>query len=224
MAVNHLAAHAPVVGDAARRTPRPIRQGLTNAFANLDEPTAAANQVLQRKPLRALKTAVRFVINSTAGLAGLFDVADRLGLKRAHADFGQTLASYGVGPGAYLYVPLKGPTNLRDFAGGFADAYFSPFHWLRLTQAESSAMKAARIDLKLASNGAGRAADPPAPIRDAYLDRRRAAYRERLAQISGEVPPLAGGTPVVREAANGRARTSRDPFGRLLQLIALRRD
>ena len=171
--------------------------------------------------MRALKTAVRFVINSTAGLAGLFDVADRLGLKRAHADFGQTLASYGVGPGAYLYVPLKGPTNLRDFAGGFADAYFSPFHWLRLTQAESSAMKAARIDLKLASNGARHAAEP---TRDAYLDRRRASYRERLAQISGEVPPLAGGPPVVREAANGRARTSRDPFGRLLQLIALRRD
>ena len=222
MAVNRLAAGAPMVGDVARRTPKPVRQGLTNAFANLDEPTAAANQLLQRKPGRALKTAVRFVINSTAGLAGLFDVAGRLGLKRAHADFGQTLASYGVGPGAYLYLPLKGPTNVRDVAGGFADAYFWPFHWFRLSQAESGAMTAAKLDLKLAANGAKGGAAPLAPSRDAYLDRRRAAYGERLAQISGSVPPLAGGPPVVQEAANGRSRARPDPFGRLLQLISLR--
>ena len=100
--------------------PRPARDGLRNFLSNIGEPFVFANDVLQLKIGRAIKTVGRFVINSTLGLAGLFDTAKRKPFHLPHHNnsLGDTLGFYGVGPGPYLYLPILGPTTLRDAVAG----------------------------------------------------------------------------------------------------------
>ncbi len=102
--------------------PKPVRDGIHNAVVNLDEPIAFLSFLLQLKPVQALKTLGRFVVNSTLGLGGLFDVAKNKPFNRPHIDnsFAHTLAYYGVGTGPFLYLPLVGSTYLRDFLSGIA--------------------------------------------------------------------------------------------------------
>ncbi len=171
------------------KAPKAMRARIGNAVENLDEPRSFANQMLQRKPLKAIRTAARFVINSTLGVAGLFDVAKGMGLRRARADFGQTLASYGVGPGAYLYLPVRGPTNVRDVVAAVADAYFWPLHWVRLGWAARQAVVVATLELKPHDPRA-----PPAhrlaaaPLLDPYVAARRSYAVARQAEIRGPAP------------------------------------
>ena len=100
--------------------PHPLRDGLRNLLSNIGEPFVFANDVLQLKIGRAIKTAGRFVINSALGLAGLFDTAKRKPFHLPHHNnsLGDTLGFYGVGPGPYLYLPILGPTTLRDAVAG----------------------------------------------------------------------------------------------------------
>ena len=103
--------------------PRPLRDGARNAIANARTPLIFANDLLQLHPDRALATLARFVINSAIGVFGLFDIAKRkpFNLPRRDNDFGNTLGYYGVGPVLYLYLPVLGPTTLRDSAAQFGD-------------------------------------------------------------------------------------------------------
>lgn len=96
--------------------PEPIRDGLHNALDNLDEPIVFLNFVLQLKPGKAIETLGRFAINSTIGVAGLFDMARRrpFNLPRRSNGLADTLGYYGVGPGPYLFLPIIGSTTLRD--------------------------------------------------------------------------------------------------------------
>ncbi len=98
--------------------PKPARDGLRNALQNLNEPVVFVNDLLQLRPGRAWRTLGRFLINFTIGHGGLFDIARREPFHLAHHDngLGSTLAYYGVKPGPYIYLPLLGPTNLRDMA------------------------------------------------------------------------------------------------------------
>jgi phospholipid-binding lipoprotein MlaA len=82
--------------------------------------------VLQGKAKRAMRSTTRFVVNSTVGVLGLFDVAAKMGLPRRDADFGQTFGRWGVGPGAYVYVPVMGPLNVRDGVGRVLDIVTDP--------------------------------------------------------------------------------------------------
>jgi phospholipid-binding lipoprotein MlaA len=167
------------------RTPSPARKAIVNAAQNLDEPRAAANNLLQRKPGRAIKAAARFVINSTAGLAGMFDVAQKLGMKPSKATFGQTLASYGVKPGAYVYVPIAGPSNVRDVLGVVVDGYFWPLHWLSFSQIPKSAAHLAQTSLaRGASDIDPRLRSPDRPIREQYLAVRQDYEDKRLASAT----------------------------------------
>ncbi len=104
--------------------PRPLRDGARNAIANARAPVVFANDLLQLRPDRALATLARFVINSAIGVFGLFDIAKRKPFNLARRDngFGNTLGYYGIGPVAYLYLPVLGPTTLRDTASQFGDA------------------------------------------------------------------------------------------------------
>jgi len=101
--------------------PEPARNGVTNFFDNLDEPRNAVNDVLQLKFKQSAKNVGRFLLNTIAGLGGLFDVASEVGLEPHVEDFGQTLGYWGVGEGWYLVLPLIGPSDNRDFAGFLAD-------------------------------------------------------------------------------------------------------
>lgn len=106
--------------------PRPARSGLRNVFTNLSEPVVFVNDLLQLKPKRAVKTLFRALVNTVLGLGGLIDVAKGEGLPHRSNGFGNTLAFYGVKPGPYLFLPLMGPSTLRDFGGGQVDAAVLP--------------------------------------------------------------------------------------------------
>jgi phospholipid-binding lipoprotein MlaA len=186
-AIGKVEQHLPVRRLASQSAPKPLRAGLVNVIANLQEPTTFANQVLQRKIARAAKTAVRFVINSTAGFLGLFEPAKKVGLARVKTDFGQTLATYGVGAGPYLYLPVVGPMTLRDVAGVAADGYLSPFAWLRLTITERRAMQAASFAVKPANadvRTAARQAVPAMAARDEYAAVRQMHYQVRAQNLA----------------------------------------
>jgi len=109
--------------------PTPIKKGVTNLFDNLEEINTSVNQALQGKPLIALNDISRFVINSTIGIAGIFDVATAMGLKRHEEDFGQTLAVWGVPAGPYVMLPVLGPHTVRDLFGRPVSSFLSvTFH------------------------------------------------------------------------------------------------
>jgi phospholipid-binding lipoprotein MlaA len=107
-----------------------VKRRVRNFFSNINEPVTFANDLLQLEFEDAGVIGARFLVNSTVGLAGLFDVASEIGLEPHKADFGQTLYSYGAGPGPYLVLPLLGPSNLRDSTGLVVDAVLNPFTWL----------------------------------------------------------------------------------------------
>lgn len=94
--------------------PSPIRTGIRNFFANLDDAWIGANNLLQGKVGDALGDWMRVVINTSFGIGGLFDTATETGLEKHNEDFGQTLARWGLASGPYLVLPLFGPSTLRD--------------------------------------------------------------------------------------------------------------
>lgn len=121
-------------------TPRPLRQGVLNFLRNLKSPVIFANDVLQGEFARAGTTAVRFGVNTTVGLAGVLDPATNMGLERHDEDFGQTLAVWGVDSGPYIFVPIMGPTTVRDGVGRFVDMAFDPLTWAEFDEADEVRM------------------------------------------------------------------------------------
>ena len=118
----------PVASGYKQVIPEPIRNGLRNVLNNLHEPVVLLNFLIQMKPGKASETLGRFAINSTLGAAGLFDMAKRpaFNLPRRPNGFADSLGYYGVKPGPYLFLPLVGPTTLRDLVGGGADRLVLP--------------------------------------------------------------------------------------------------
>jgi ABC-type transporter lipoprotein component MlaA len=104
-------------------TPQPARTAVTNFFDNLRYLNVIVNSFLQGKFSQGMSDIGRFVVNSTLGLGGLFDVATGYGLQRHDEDLGQTLAVWGAGQGAYLYLPVRGPNSVRDVPD-LASSYF----------------------------------------------------------------------------------------------------
>lgn len=107
----------PLTLSYQRHVPQPVRRGIGHFVGNLSEPTSALNHLLQGNPELATAGSLRFLINSTFGVVGLFDVAKPLGLARHNEDFGQTLALWGIPEGPYLVLPLLGPSTARDTFG-----------------------------------------------------------------------------------------------------------
>ena len=123
-----------VMGPVARSyryvAPKPLREGISNVFHNIQFPIRLANNLLQLKFNNALEESARFVINSTYGLAGFIDIAKKDGgLERHDEDFGQTLGYYGVSNDIHIVLPLFGPSNLRDTIGIVADGFVDPFYY-----------------------------------------------------------------------------------------------
>jgi phospholipid-binding lipoprotein MlaA len=108
--------------------PKPLRLGLRNFLRNLEEPVIALNFLLQLKPERAVKSVSRLAINSTVGVAGLVDVAKNKPFKLPYTPngFANTFACYGIRPGPYFFLPLVGPTTLRDVIGVSIDRFLLP--------------------------------------------------------------------------------------------------
>ena len=113
---------APVARAYTRVLPAPVRTGVGNVFSNTKDLWSAVNLGLQGRPVAGASDVLRFGTNTVFGVFGIFDVATPLGLEKHGEDFGQTLGAWGVGPGAYLVLPLLGPSSLRDTAGLPLDA------------------------------------------------------------------------------------------------------
>ena len=99
--------------------PHRVRSSFHNVLDNLGGPVTVANNLLQVQFENAGIAAGRFVVNSTIGVAGIFDVATDWGMPARNRDFGETMGTYGVPPGPYLVLPFRGSTDVRDFAGNY---------------------------------------------------------------------------------------------------------
>jgi phospholipid-binding lipoprotein MlaA len=125
LAVDH-AVMKPVAQAYTDHVPEVVQSGVHNVVQNLKEPAVAVNDLLQGNVDHAWQSVQRLAVNSTVGVAGIVDVATKLGLPPHKADFGQTLAVWGVGEGPYIQLPLLGPSSPRDAVGTAVDMALNP--------------------------------------------------------------------------------------------------
>jgi phospholipid-binding lipoprotein MlaA len=133
-----LAANQKILGPVSEgvraAVPGPVHERLHDLNANLKEPRILVNNLLQARFDAAARTTTRFVVNTTLGLGGLFDVAGRNGIAQQSGDFGQTLFVWGVSEGPYMVSPYFGPATRRDAVGSVVDMAANPLGWLIGTQ------------------------------------------------------------------------------------------
>ncbi len=113
-------------------TPEVVEEGITNIFSNINDIGVTLNGLLQFKLTQSSMDASRFLINTTAGVAGIFDVATMIDLPKHNEDFGQTLGVWGVPSGSYLVLPFFGSSSPRDAVGLVGDALFNPLTYVSI--------------------------------------------------------------------------------------------
>ena len=170
--------------------PEFVRTGVTNFFSNINDVLIAANNLLQGKPSNAASDIGRFLVNSTIGILGLFDVATDMGLDKNREDFGQTLGVWGVADGPYMVLPFLGASNVRDTVGLVVDMETDfMLNTNKLDSDEKLAVNGLRVinrraDLLDAGQLLEDAAfDKYSFVRDGYIQRRRS-------QVYDGEPPL----------------------------------
>ncbi|MCU0531553.1 MAG: VacJ family lipoprotein [Syntrophales bacterium] len=193
----------PVAEGYSAVVPEPARVSVGNFFSNLRAPIRFVNCVLQANLIGASTELFRFMLNSTIGLAGLFDPAggEEIGLLRQDEDFGQTLGAYGVGQGFYIVWPFLGPSSPRDTLGMIGDyfsypiSYLDPWEiWLGVRGYQMINDTSLQIGDYEAIKDA--ALDPYISIRNAYIQYRQKKVEERGATIPQSEPDVPGaGTP-----------------------------
>jgi phospholipid-binding lipoprotein MlaA len=157
--------------------PDPISHGVSNFFSNLNDITVIINDLLQGKFNQAYRDTYRFVLNSTVGVAGIFDVAGLNGFTKNNEDFGQTLGVWGAEPGAYVVLPFFGPRNVRDSFGLVGDMFTDPVMYVEGDDARLAIAGTRVIDTRANLLKAEKVLDEAALdeysyIRDAYMQRR----------------------------------------------------
>lgn len=159
--------------------PKLVRTGVSNFFANLGDAWSAVNHLLQGKVQSGVEMTVRFMVNTTMGLAGILDPASEMpGLERRSEDFGQTLGAWGLGPGPYLVLPLLGPSTLRDASALPLDFQASPSSAISDSQVRLGLAGLNVVQTRAGLLGASKLLDDVAMdkysfLRDAFLARRR---------------------------------------------------
>lgn len=162
------------------KLPRPVIKTAGNVFDNLDEPGNAVNNALQLCGDEAVLSLARFVFNSVFGVAGMFDVAEKMGVPRNETDFGQTLRAYGLNETAHIVLPVFGPSSVADAAAELLpDSYSDPANYLKLKTREENIAAAldavhGRYELLQFDDAISGALDEYAFVRDAYEEHRRA--------------------------------------------------
>lgn len=186
----------PVAQGYVNVVPSPIRSCVRNAFNNLGDVWSAANSVLQNRVPEGINMTFRFLLNSTMGVGGCFDVASKQGVPRVRADFGQTLGVWGLPTGPYLMLPLLGPSTIREASGTAVDFAFDPLalsaivdnvpvrnslYVLKLINARANLLDVGNLlnDVAL---------DSYAFTRDAYLQRRDSMVRGVKTDGEGNLP------------------------------------
>ena len=185
--------------------PQPIREGIYNFFLNLETPVVFINQIFQLRGEEASFTLGRFLVNTTVGVGGFVDAAGYVaGWTRTDADFGQTLAIWGTPSGAYLVVPILGPSTVRDFSGDLVDRLLDPLTyvigpvmwWVPLEVSQGLSVRDAHtVELAHLEDAS---VDFYAALRSAYLQSREAQIRGVLddeteaTELAVEVVPSRG--------------------------------
>jgi phospholipid-binding lipoprotein MlaA len=187
----------PVAKAYRYAVPASVREGIHNVLANLGTPVALTNDMLQGKPRRAGDTTMRFVINTTVGVLGFFDVAKEWGYPDHETDFGMTLAKWGVPEGPFLFLPVLGPSDPRDASGFGVNIALDPFTWVgqgaAVTAANWSRFGLNAIDsreryLDATEQIKKTALDPYATFRSLYRQNRQANIEKMLKDNRATVP------------------------------------
>ena len=190
----------PIADGYAFVMPDPAERAVRRMFRNLKEPISFLNYLLQFKPDPAGQTLVRFCLNSTIGVAGMFDVAAPLGLPAHPTDFGGTLYRYGTPAGPYLVLPLFGPTTARDTFGDFVDGSMMPQRYLLSTTFQIILTTGNGITAR------AEATDGLEALRDGSIDfyaaLRSAYYFNRESELRGGTP---GESDTLRSSADSSA-------------------
>lgn len=184
------------VAKGYRNLPSPVQSGISNFLSNLRTPLVIANQLLQGQGKNAAESAGRFVVNTTVGVFGIIDVGDKIGLEETEEDFGQTLATWGVGDGFYIVLPIFGPSNIRDTAGMVMTYMADPINAYAISEGEAWV-----IPLRTATNAVDQRSkiiDEVNALRDNSVDYyaavRSSYYQNRKASIlntnDSELTPL----------------------------------
>ncbi len=179
----------PVAQGYDKVAPDPVKAGIGNFFGNIADIWIAVNNFLQGKPADGFSDIGRVLVNSTIGIVGLIDVASDFGLEKHAEDFGQTLGTWGVDGGPYLFWPIIGPRNVRDTFGFVVDASVDPVMHLEDVSARNALAGVRFIDLRASLLPADKVVEQAAfdkynYIRDAYFQNRRSAIHD------GNPPPL----------------------------------
>ena len=168
----------PVAQGYDTAAPLPVKVGVGNFFGNLADVWTSFNNFLQGKGGDGLSDVGRFLINTTVGIGGIFDVASEMGLEKHSEDFGQTLGVWGVGEGAFLFWPILGPRTTRDTFGWAVDLYGDPLSYVTDVPIRNSLWAVRLIDKRASLLPADKVVEQAAfdkytYIRDAYLQNRR---------------------------------------------------
>lgn len=166
----------PVARGYKKVVPVPVRRGVGNAFRNIETPATAINQFLQGKPREGFSDTGRFLVNTTLGIVGFFDVASRMGFPRHQEDFGQTFGRWGAGSGNHVMLPLRGSSTVRDTFGIVLDTLVNPLRFISPVEAQYGTYAVyftdIRVDLLAAESLMNESGDAYLFQRDTFLQRR----------------------------------------------------
>jgi len=157
--------------------PRLVRLGVSNVFGNIDDLFSGINGLLQGKLEKAGNDFGRVLLNTPWGLGGLIDIASDVGIPKGNEDFGQTFGYWGIPQGPYLFIPLWGPTTVRDGTGTLIRVWYGPVGYIPNVALRNIIYGIGAVDLRANALGATSmvdeaALDPYTFIRRAYLQRR----------------------------------------------------
>ncbi len=210
----------PVATTFTDVVPQPVRRSVGNFFSNFADAWSAINNMLQGKFEAGFEDVTRVGANTVFGLFGILDVASEMGLEHHYEDFGQTLGRYGVGAGAYVVLPILGPSSVRDAAAIPVDRLASPPAFFNGTRTQIGLTALQIVNTRAGLLGATRVIDDIALdkytfVRDAYLQRRRSLVFDgdvpETPAPPADVAPDAAGVAAGNQAAPAAAAPASGP-------------
>ena len=177
----------PVAEAYVKVVPEPIRTGVANFSGNIDDIFTGINNVLEGNGQQAGDDFGRVLLNSTFGILGIFDLASMMGIHKDHKDFGITFGKWGVPAGPYLFIPLFGPTTVRDGTGTLVRLFIGPVSYIPDVPLRNSIYGVGYVDLRAQALGAESVLDTAALDRYRFL--RNAYLKNRQYQIYDGKPP-----------------------------------
>lgn len=177
----------PIAQGYVKVVPELVRTGVSNFFGNLDDMFTGINNVLEGRGQQAGDDFGRVLLNSTFGLGGIFDLASMMGIQKDKKDFGITFGKWGAPPGPYLFIPLFGPTTVRDGTGTLVRLFIGPVGYIPEVPLRNAIYGVGFVDAR------AQALDAESVLNTAAIDRyrflRSAYLRNRLYQVYDGKPP-----------------------------------